>query len=85
MTNAQRQTKNTKHMDIKHFALQDWVQDDLLKIQCIDTSDNFADALMKATGTTLFHHHMETNYFYHSLATDPDQCSMLIKRPTGGS
>lgn len=32
MANAQRPTKRTRHMDIKHFALQDWVERDLLAI-----------------------------------------------------
>jgi deoxyuridine 5'-triphosphate nucleotidohydrolase len=59
MANAQRPTKNTKHIDIKHFALQDWVQDDLLKLKRIDTSDNYSDVFTKATGTTLFYRHNE--------------------------
>jgi len=59
MANAQRPTKRTRHMDIKHFALQDWVERDLLAITTrIDTSDNWADVLTKATSRTLFHRHM---------------------------
>ena len=48
MTNAQRPTKRTRHMDIKTFlGLQDWVQCDLLCLIRIATADNYADALTK--------------------------------------
>ena len=30
MTNARQPTKRTKHMETKHFAIQDWVEEDLL-------------------------------------------------------
>jgi len=30
MANAQQPTKRTRHIDIKHFALLDWVEQDLL-------------------------------------------------------
>ena len=30
MANAQQPTRRTRHMDIKHFALTDWVERDLL-------------------------------------------------------
>ena len=58
MANAQRPTKRTKHMDLKHFGLQEWVQQDLLLLHRINTSDNYADALTKALARTLFHRHM---------------------------
>jgi hypothetical protein len=45
-------------MDIKTFALQDWVQMDLLSLKRIDTSDNYSDVMTKATGRVLFYRHM---------------------------
>ena len=45
-------------MDIKHFALQDWVAKDLICLKRINTSDNYADVMTKATGRTLFYRHM---------------------------
>lgn len=60
MANAQRPTKHTRHIDIKQFAQQDWVMEDLIALKRIKTSDNCADVLTKATGTsTIFHRHMD--------------------------
>ena len=58
MAQAGRPTKRTKHIDIRHFALQQWVENDLINFQRISTSDNSADALTKATPRTLFYRHM---------------------------
>ena len=57
MAQAGQPTKRTKHVDIKHFALQSWVERDLLTMKRINTSDNSADAMTKATARTLFHRH----------------------------
>jgi hypothetical protein len=37
MANAQKQTPHTQHMDINCFALCDWVEQDLLILDWIDT------------------------------------------------
>ena len=58
MANAQRPTKRTKHMDLKHFGLQEWVQRDLIILNRINTSDNYADAMTKPLARTLFYRHM---------------------------
>ena len=58
MANAQQPTKRTRHMDIKTFAIQEWVEKDLLTLKRICTSDNYSDVMTKATGRTLFYRHM---------------------------
>jgi hypothetical protein len=58
MANAQQPTKRTRHMDIKHFVLQDWVLRDLMTLARIDTSDNYSDVMTKATGRVLFYRHI---------------------------
>ena len=58
MANAQQPTKRTRHMDIKHFALQDWVMNDLIRLQRINTLDNYSDVMTKATARVLFYRHM---------------------------
>jgi hypothetical protein len=58
MANQQQPTKCTRHMDIKHFVLQDWVEHDLIRLKRIDTSDNYADVMAKATSWTLFYRHI---------------------------
>ena len=59
MANAQKPTKRTKHMATRHFALQDWVNTDLIILKRINTSDNYADAMTKALPRILFYRHME--------------------------
>ena len=58
MANQQQPTKRTRHMDIKYFVLQDWVESDLMRLHSIKTSDNYADAMTKPQARTLFHRHM---------------------------
>ena len=54
MAKAGQPTKRTKHIDIKHFALQSWVEQDLITMHRIATCDNPADILTKATARSLF-------------------------------
>jgi hypothetical protein len=60
MANAQQPTKRTRHMDIKHFALIDWVEQDLIVLEHIKTSDNIADAVTKTLSKSLFYRHFNT-------------------------
>ena len=48
MANAQQPTRHTRHMDIKYFALTDWVERDLLIMKRINTTDNYSDSMTKA-------------------------------------
>ena len=59
MGNAQKPTKRTRHVDTKYFAIQDWIEEDILLLRKINTADNYSDALTKATARTLFHRHMD--------------------------
>jgi hypothetical protein len=60
MANAQQPTKRTRHMDIKHFAILDWVEQDLMVLKRISTHDNAADHFTKALGKQLFSRHVDT-------------------------
>ena len=60
MANAQQPTKCTRHLDIKYFALLDWVERDLLILHSISTHDNSADALTKPLAKQLFYRHTDT-------------------------
>ena len=60
MGNAQQPTRRTRHMDIKHFSLLDWIERDLIFMKRINTSDNSADALTKSLGRTLFYRHNDS-------------------------
>ena len=58
MAQAKQPTKRTKHIEVKHFVLQQWVEQDLIDFKRISTHDNSADAMTKATPRTLFYRHM---------------------------
>jgi hypothetical protein len=60
MANAQQPTRRMCHMDIKHFALLDWVEMDLLTLEAIHTSDNAADAMTKPLTKQTFTRHFDT-------------------------
>ncbi len=55
MGNAQKPTAHTRHIDIKYFALCEWVERDLIHLKRIDTSINIADHLTKPLSKVLFH------------------------------
>ena len=59
MTDARKPTKRTRHVDIRHFAVLDWVEQDLLQITKIPTAENSADTLTKSLGRVLFHRHTD--------------------------
>jgi hypothetical protein len=47
MANAQQKSNRTQNIDIKTFALIDWVEQDLLLLQDIKTSDNCSDCSVR--------------------------------------
>ena len=60
MTNAQQPTCQTCHMDIKHFALLDWVERELVIMKRINTTDNYVDSMTQSLGRQL--HYQHTDY-----------------------
>jgi dUTP pyrophosphatase len=77
MANAQQPTKRTRHMDIKTFVLQQWVEQDLIRLKRINTTDNYADVMTKSTGRTLFYRHM--NYILGKII--PTYCRLNLSIP----
>jgi hypothetical protein len=59
MANAQKPSPHTQHMDIKYFALCDWVNQDLICLEWINTKINTADPFTKALQFASFHHHVD--------------------------
>ena len=59
MANCGQPTRRTRHMDTKYFAIQHWVDMDLLVLKRIGTADNESDAMTKNVGRTLFYRHMD--------------------------
>ena len=59
MAQQRQPTKRTRHMDVKHFAVSDWVERDLILVQSIPTAENISDAFTKQTPRTLFYRHYD--------------------------
>jgi hypothetical protein len=59
MANSQQPTRRTRHMDIKKFALLDWVEQDLILLKTIKTAENAADGMTKPLGKQLFYRHAD--------------------------
>ena len=59
MASAGQPTPRTRHIDIRHFALLDWVERDLIEVSSISTSLNTADVLTKSTPRIIFHRHVD--------------------------
>ncbi len=55
MGNTQKPTARTRHINIKYFALCDWIERDLIHLERIDTSINIANHLTKSLSRILFH------------------------------
>ena len=78
MGNAQQPTRRTKHMDLKNFALLDWIERNLLILRRIASPDNFVDPLTKPMGKEMHLRHSEyllgkrmPQYVYRYLETSP--------------
>ena len=78
MANARKPTPRTRHMDIKYHALCEWVEQDLMTLERIDTSQNLADHFTKSLTATLFQRH--TDYI---MGRVPPQYSSCFQRIYG--
>ena len=56
---TKKPTNRTRHIDIKYFALCDWIESDLIHLERVDTAINTADHLTKALTRILFHRHAD--------------------------
>ena len=59
MGNARQPTRRTRHMDIRVFSLQEWIERDLIVMKSIPTSSNYADAMTKNLNKILFYRHFD--------------------------
>ncbi|KAL7502413.1 hypothetical protein ACHAXN_000379 [Cyclotella atomus] len=57
MANTQKPTTCTRHMDIKYFALAEWVERNLMILERVNTAINTADHFTKILNRTLFRLH----------------------------
>ena len=59
LVNASQPTRRTKHIEVRQFAILDWVKGDLLNVLRVNTNDNAADTFTKANAKILFHRHFD--------------------------
>lgn len=68
MVNAGKPTPRSQHIDVKYYAIREWVECDLLVLCHIDTSLNTADHLTKPLPYILFYCHRDF-YMGHASPT----------------
>ena len=58
ITSAQQPTRRVRHVEMKHFAILQWTEDQHIKFVYRDSALNYSDSLSKVTGKIKFHQHM---------------------------
>ena len=59
MASAAQPTKQSRHIEIRHYALLDWVECDLVSLEDVASGLNSSDILTKQTGPLLFARHVD--------------------------
>ena len=59
MANAGKPTPRSRHIDVKFYVIQEWVERDLMKLERIDTAVNMADHFTKPLPRILFYRHRD--------------------------
>ena len=57
LCNANQPSVRTRHIDIKHFAIVQWSEEEAIHFTSVPTSYNYSDSLSKQTGRIKFHEH----------------------------
>ena len=55
VANAGQSTKRTRHMDNRHFAIQDWVEEDLVILEKVRSENNSSDTFTKNLARTAYY------------------------------
>lgn len=79
MAMAQKPTPRTRHMDIKFYALCEWVERDLLRLERIDTCVNLGDHFTKALPPVLFRRHLD--YIMGRVPPAYSKCHPVFRYP----
>ena len=77
MAMAQKPTPRARHMDIKFYALCQWVERDLIKLERIDTTVNMADHFTKSLSPVLFRRH--TDYIMGRVPPHYSRCHPVFR------
>lgn len=77
MAMAQKPTPRTRHMDIKFYALCEWVERDMIRLERIDTTVNMADHFTKSLSPILFRRH--TDYIMGRVPPEYSRCHPVFR------
>ncbi len=96
MSRAAQPTKQSRHIEIRHYALNDWVERDLVSLEDCASGLNASDIATKQTGGILFARHLDNisgrlipSYVLHvpsctTLSSLLPQCSAPLRAEPGG-
>ena len=59
MASAAQPTKQSRHIDIREYAILDWVERDLITLEDVASGLNTSDVVTKQTGGILFARHVD--------------------------
>ena len=83
MANAEQPTRQTRHMETKTFATQQWIREENMSLKAIGTQNNTADHFSKAPGQMKFYEQTDLlmgrtkpneNSSLQATETAPDSC-----------
>jgi hypothetical protein len=57
LSNARQPTRRTRHVDMKHFVILQWTEEERINYSDVSTNNNFSDSLTKPTGRVKFYEH----------------------------
>ena len=59
MANTGKPTRRTRHLDIKHFIILQWCDDELISFHETRSNSCYSDSLLKPTKRTKFNEHLD--------------------------
>jgi hypothetical protein len=59
IANAQQPSRRTRHVDLKHFAILEWTDQEYIHFEGVKSEYNISDSLSKQTGRTKFYEHTD--------------------------
>ncbi len=57
LSNARQPTRRTRHVDMKHFVILEWTEEERIAYSDVKTQNNFSDSLTKPTGCVKHYEH----------------------------
>jgi hypothetical protein len=77
MGNEQKPIPHTQHIDVKYFAICEWIERDLMHMERIDITINMSNHFTKGLSRALFHWHAEYLLGYIPPACSPIYASIV--------